>query len=242
MRDALSLLDSCLSYTDGTVTLQLARDVLGTAGMSFMFDFADALIAFDAGAALRPAGRRAGARRRPAGVRPRRHRPHARPAAGGDRGDVAQLLEITPEDGARFAEQSQRMGAERAARLMDLFMRAEPDMKWASQPRVALELAVVRACHPERAEEDASLAERIARVEQLLASGSLRAAAHPPRRPPRSPLPRPNLRPQSPRPSPARPGSSRRRNTSTPSPTSSSAPTAGASTRRCSSPAARTAR
>ena len=49
MRDALSLLDVCLSYTDGEVTGQLARDVLGTAGRAAMFDFADALIEGDAG-------------------------------------------------------------------------------------------------------------------------------------------------------------------------------------------------
>jgi DNA polymerase-3 subunit gamma/tau len=52
MRDALSLLDVCLSYTDGEVSGQLARDVLGTAGRAVMFDFADALIDGDAGSAL----------------------------------------------------------------------------------------------------------------------------------------------------------------------------------------------
>jgi DNA polymerase-3 subunit gamma/tau len=52
MRDALSLLDVCLSYTDGEVSGQLARDVLGTAGRSAMFEFVDALIDSDAGLAL----------------------------------------------------------------------------------------------------------------------------------------------------------------------------------------------
>ena len=52
MRDALSLLDVCLSFTEGAVTAQLARDVLGTTGRDFMFEFADALIAYDASAAL----------------------------------------------------------------------------------------------------------------------------------------------------------------------------------------------
>ena len=52
MRDALSLLDVCLSYTDGEVTGSLARDVLGTAGRSAMFEFTDALIKGDAGGAL----------------------------------------------------------------------------------------------------------------------------------------------------------------------------------------------
>ena len=48
MRDAMSLMDVCLSYTDGEVTEQLARDVLGTSGREFQFDFMDALIDCDA--------------------------------------------------------------------------------------------------------------------------------------------------------------------------------------------------
>ena len=52
MRDALSILDVCLSYTDGEVDLALARDVLGTAGREFLFDFAAALLSCDARGAL----------------------------------------------------------------------------------------------------------------------------------------------------------------------------------------------
>ena len=59
-------------------------------------------------------------------------------------------------------------------------MRAEPDTKWASRPRTILELAAVRACHPEK-EPDAAMAERLERVEKLIESG---AAARPPRRRP----------------------------------------------------------
>ena len=54
LRDALSLLDVCLSYTDGIVTEQLARDILGTSGREFLFDFLDALILGDAGVRSRP--------------------------------------------------------------------------------------------------------------------------------------------------------------------------------------------
>ena len=52
MRDALSILDVCLSYTDGEVDLALVRDVLGTAGREFLFDFAAALLSCDARGAL----------------------------------------------------------------------------------------------------------------------------------------------------------------------------------------------
>ena len=57
-------------------------------------------------------------------------------------------------------------------------MRAEPDMKWASRPRTVLELATVRACHPEQ-EADAALSERLARMEKMLENGVPVATAAP---------------------------------------------------------------
>ncbi len=176
MRDALSLLDVCLSYTDGEVSAQLARDVLGTAGRGAMFEFADALIDGDAGSALTQIDRvmRRGSDPQ---VFIRDTVAHLRGVllAGAVGDGVAELLEITPEDAARFAEQSKRIGPEALNRMLELFMRAEPDTKWASRPRTILELAAVRACHPEK-EPDATVQERLDRVEKLIESG---AAARP---------------------------------------------------------------
>ena len=176
MRDALSLLDCCLSYTDGAVTLQLARDVLGTAGRAFMFDFADALIDFDTARSLMLINEMMNKGCDPQ-VFMRDTVAHLRALLlAGAVGDIAPLLEITPEDSARFVEQSKKIDSQRLSRLMDLFMRAEPDMKWATRPRTVLELAAVRACHPE-SEKDASLSERMSRMENMLANGVTVAAA-----------------------------------------------------------------
>ena len=176
MRDALSLLDVCLSYTDGEVSAQLARDVLGTAGRGAMFEFADALIDGDAGSALTQIDQvmRRGSDPQ---VFIRDTVAHLRGIllAGAVGDGVAELLEITPEDAARFAAQSKRIGPEALNRMLELFMRAEPDTKWASRPRTVLELAAVRACHPEK-EPDATVQERLDRVEKLIESG---AAARP---------------------------------------------------------------
>lgn len=170
MRDALSLLDCCLSYTDGAVSLQLARDVLGSAGRAVMFDFADALADFDSARALTLIDEATRKGSDPQ-VFARDVAAHLRALMlAGAVGDVSQMLEITPEDAARFREQSAKMDAARTARLMELFMRAEPDMKWASRPRTVLELAAVRACHPEE-EADAGLSERLSRMEKMLERG-----------------------------------------------------------------------
>ena len=175
MRDALSLLDVCLSYTDGEVSGQLARDVLGTAGRSAMFEFVDALIDGDAGLALTQIDQvmRQGSDPQ---VFIRDTVAHLRGVmlAGAVKEGLAGLLEITPEDAERFADQSRRISADGLDRMLGLFMKAEPDTKWASRPRTILELAAVRACHPEK-EADATVWERLDRVEKLVAQGAVAA-------------------------------------------------------------------
>ena len=202
MRDALSLLDVCLSYTDGEVTAQLARDVLGTAGRSAMFEFADALIDGDAGAALTQIDQvmRRGSDPQ---VFIRDTVAHLRGVmlAGAVREGLSDILEITPEDAARFRAQAERTDAEGLNRMLELFVRAEPDTKWASRPRTILELAAVRACHPEK-EPDAAISERVSRVERLIEQGVPAAPAKPaPKR--ETPAPAPEKPAVKPAPTPA---------------------------------------
>ena len=175
MRDALSLLDVCLAYTDGEVTGELAREVLGTTGQLFMFDFVDALFEADAAQALHYIDE---AMRR--GSDPqifvRDAAAHLRAvmlaAVTGDR--LAGLLELTEEDAQRYREQAKRVSLPKTMRLTELFLRAEADMKWASRPRTILELCAVRACHPED-EPDAAIEERVERMEKALEKGVIAA-------------------------------------------------------------------
>ena len=183
MRDALSLLDVCLSFTDGEVSAQLARDVLGTTGREFMFEFADAILAFDAAAALEKIDEavRRGSDPRVFALDAAAHlRAILLASISGSR--IESLLEITKEDAQRFCDQARQANREQLMRTMELFMRIESELKWMTQPRTLLELAAVRACHPEQ-EEDAAVSERIARVEKLIESGAAvspkKAAAKP---------------------------------------------------------------
>ena len=172
MRDALSLLDVCLSFTEGTVSAALARDVLGTTGRDFMFGFTDALLAWDASAALSKideAMRRGSDPRVFAQDAAAHLRAVLLAEVAGD--DLSALVEVTPEDAERFRAQAKRAGQDQLMRMMELFMRMDGDIKWATQPRTLLELATVRACHPEQ-EADAALSERVERVEALLAGGA----------------------------------------------------------------------
>ena len=85
-------------------------------------------------------------------------------------------MECAQEDAQEFLRQAEGVDEDQLTRQMDLYMRCDPDMKWAARPRTMLELATVRACHPER-EPDAQISERLARLEKLAETGAMAAPA-----------------------------------------------------------------
>lgn len=176
MRDALSLLDVCLSFTEGRVDGALARDVLGTTGRDFMFSFTDALIDYNAQAALADIDEamRRGSDPRVFALDAANHlRAVLLAQISGDQ--LEKMMEITPEDTQRFRDQAARADQNQLMRTMEMFMRMESETKWSTQRRTMLELTAVRACHPEQ-EEDAALSERISRMEKQLSSGVITAS------------------------------------------------------------------
>ena len=169
MRDAWSIMDMCLGYAqeDGEgLTEALVLRVLGAADKSFLFKFADALIGADAPGALALVDEmmRAG---REVQVFVRDVSAHLRALMLADvcgEEHAAQLLDTTQEDAAAYVAQARRTSHTRLMRMLDLFLQSETDMKWAAQPRFALEAATLRACAPE---ESLQLEALIARVDEL---------------------------------------------------------------------------
>ena len=200
MRDALSLMDMCLAYGEGTLSAALVRQVLGTSDRAFLFDFAQALLERRAGDALSLI--------------------HQMSRDGGDpvvflkdvvshfRGlmlsqlvkeeALADLLEITLEDAGRYRAQAQEVDQAALMGRMELFMAAEADVKWASQPRTVVELAAVRACNPQDEESRDALLERLDKLEKAVAQGMAPAPQAPPPAPARPRKDKPKEKPAAP--------------------------------------------
>ena len=87
------------------------------------------------------------------------------------------LADVGGADGERLAERGERLGLPRVVRAMELVGRAQVDMRDAPDPRVVLEVALVRLARPQLDDSVAALAERLSRVERTLAGGP--PAAHP---------------------------------------------------------------
>ena len=171
MRDALSILDMCLSYSRDALDEALVLEVLGATDRDFLFRFSQSLLDADAGEALRAVDALMRGGRDPA-VFARDVTQHLRALllaqSCGD--TLPDLLEITEEDAARYREQAGRLSREKLLKLLDGFLAAETDMKWSSQPRVSLEMAAVRACQPEEGRTLDALAERVSQLENAVPS------------------------------------------------------------------------
>lgn len=181
MRDAWSIMDMCLGYAqeDGAgLTEALVLQVLGAADKRFLFEFADRLISADAVGALEMIDgmMRAG---REVQVFVRDVSGHLRNlmlAGVCGQAQAESLLEVTAEDAQAYVEQAGRTSRTRLMRMLDLFLASETDMKWAAQPRFALEAAALRACEPEESLQLEALVARVDELERKLREGAIVAA------------------------------------------------------------------
>ena len=188
MRDAFSILDMCVAGAeDGKITAALTRDLLGASDREFLFSFFDLLSSRDEGGVMRKVDELMRSGREPQAFL-REVSAHCRAllTVKAVSRDAASILDVTEEDEARYRAQAEGMSQGRLLRMLDLFMRAEGELRFASTPRIGLESAALHACEPASGEDAAALAERVeeleaklARLENNLQSGKLVPAAAP---------------------------------------------------------------
>lgn len=173
MRDALSILDMCLACAQGgSLDEAVVLQVLGASDRGFLFRFSGSLLSGDAPACLAMVDELMRLGREPQ-VFARELSGHLRALMLAQTcGDaLPELLDVTQEDAAQYRAQVEGCSRARLLRMLDVFLACETDMKWASQPRIALEVAVVRACQPEESVSLAALEERVGLIERRLAQG-----------------------------------------------------------------------
>ena len=181
MRDALSLLDQCLSFCGEKVTAKDVQNVLGIMDEDFLFDMADTLLMGDArGALLRLddvvrqgrdmavfAGELAG---------------HMRSLLLAKAcGDCADLLSCTADRMARYQKQAGKHPNARILYAMEKLMAVQNDMRYFPSPRMLLETVLVRIAQPVDDESVEALSARLALVEEQLKNGVPAPAAPAPK-------------------------------------------------------------
>ncbi len=146
MRDALSILDQCLAYTQDRVTLGDARAVLGAMDAGVFGELTDAVLAGDVASTWRLLGQLLEHGRDPREVaRALGH--HFRDLLlirlAGDRGEATGPLADDPQ---RLAAQAGSVSDRLLYDAIDLFSSADAELRLAHQPRLVLEARLVKLC------------------------------------------------------------------------------------------------
>jgi DNA polymerase-3 subunit gamma/tau len=199
VRDAESVLDQLGSYTDGLIDRALVTSVLGLVDEDAAAAFAEATINRDVATALRLAQEAADAGKDVRQV-VRTLLEHFRDLllvkTCGTR--ASEILDAPQEQYRRLAAQAETTTVADLLRAVRVLNDAANDARWSTQPRLALEVALIRLARPEM---DPSMEGVVARLERLEAGSP--AAPVAPARPAQPSHDAPAA--QGPGPSPGRP-------------------------------------
>jgi DNA polymerase-3 subunit gamma/tau len=78
-----------------------------------------------------------------------------------------ELLDVAADEYEHLRGQAAKFSAAELARVIELLLAAQNDMRWTTSPRLSLELALVRATLPENDPAPAGLLARLERLERL---------------------------------------------------------------------------
>ncbi len=171
-RDALGTLEQLLTYAgDQRIEPADVISVLGVADAEQLFEAIEAVVAGDPAQGLRAAANLVQSGRDPGQVL-RDLEVHARELLTVKiLGEVPLELRVTPERDRRLAEQAGTLSELDMIRLLDLVSGALDATTNGAQPRIQLELVLIKAAAPEVDPSTAALLARIERLEAGLHSG-----------------------------------------------------------------------
>jgi DNA polymerase III subunit gamma/tau len=169
-RDALGTLEQLLTYAgDEQITSADVLAVLGVADAEQLFEALDAVIAHAPATALRSAAKLTSAGRDPGQIL-RDLEVHGRELLAVKLlQEVPEELRVTPERDQRLLTQAEGLAGTDIVRLLDLVSAALEATANGAQPRIQLELVLVKAAAPEVDPSTAALLARIERLEAALA-------------------------------------------------------------------------
>ena len=189
-RDATSTLDQLAAATENKVTVQSVLQLLGAVEEEALFRLCDLVVDRDTAGAL-------------TFVEELSEQGHDLGRLVSDliehlrhvllvqhMGEAPESLPVTEESRERLRAQANQLGEPTVIRLLDLLALAVDDMRQGGDPRLPLELALVKVTRPAADLSRESIAYRVEQLEQRAATGAPPPAVLPaPERPGSTPLP-----------------------------------------------------
>ena len=165
MRDALSLLDQCLSFCGNTITKKDVQNVLGNIDSEILFSISDAIFSGDAGTCLSHLDTviRSG---RDVSVFIGDLLLHLRYLLFAKTcGECADLLDITDDQMGAYLKQAKKADGSQILFAIEKLTDAQGRLRFFPYPRILAESALVRTCKPVDEHTIEALEARVAQLE-----------------------------------------------------------------------------
>ncbi len=172
MRDALSLMDQCIAFHLGErLTLDRVLDVLGAADTEVFSRLLRTVLAHDVAGAITVLEEMILQGKEPGQfvndfVWYLRNLLLLKSSA-----DMEEVLDMSAENLALLKEEADMTDDDTILRLIRVFSDLSEQMRFSSQKRVLLEIALIRACRPSMETSPDALADRVAYLEQQMERG-----------------------------------------------------------------------
>jgi len=202
VRDAESILDQLAAFAEGPITAADVQAVLGLLAEEVSLRLAGAIVAHDAPAALALVGQVINEGKDVRQVL-RALLDHFRDLLVLRTGGRGESIDTTEGRLQALQEQAGRTAIEEILRALNILSAADAEARWSPQPRLALEIALIRLCRPEMDPTLEGLRTRLSALEERL--GTAPAAVPPVRQAPATPPAPPSPAPEQPSGAPAKP-------------------------------------
>lgn len=169
MRDAISVLDRCAAFAEGELTTDRISEITGIVGTKQLFEIAEAVAADNSKAALCCSGEILRAGKEPQNLLENliEHFRSLLICKGID--FPMEILEKTEQAAERYINQAKDFSVERLLYSIKALGEYLAQAKWMSNPKIAVEMAMVKLCTPSYSTEPEALLARIEKLESKLA-------------------------------------------------------------------------
>ena len=173
MRDALSLLDQCISFSEGTLTYEETLSILGIANEDLIFNLVDHIAGKDLDSALHlldeiiQNGKDINQLIKDLIL-------HFRNLMIGKTSeDPLDIIDAEKDTIERYVNQSKNMSIQYIINGLQVLNEGENRAKWSTQPRIILEMIIVKLIE---LEQQLTLLERIERLEKIIENGNIKVS------------------------------------------------------------------
>ncbi len=171
MRDALSILDQCISFTKDKLTYQHVLSILGIVNSDMVFSISNAILDKDINKSLQLVdeivqnGKDVNQFIKDLIL----HFRNLMIVKSTD--NVKSIVEGSKEFIEELIEQSQKTSLLSIMRCINILSESENQSKWSSQPRIILEIGIIKLCDNDTDLSIEELANRVVKLEKLIKNG-----------------------------------------------------------------------